>query len=305
MVHPVFAVVLSLSLISPAASLAQSTNPPEGAPQMPHPGMHHEGPGPMGMHGYMGGVPAPVTNAPFSARFSSVDERKDREGKQMEHSAARSVYRDSLGRTREDVTLPPPPPRRGASDSASDSAAEGTFPTAPKPPAGPHTITVIFDPVANTITRLNPQRKIAIVQNVPADFFKHAEKREAHDEEGRGPRGKNATVTELGSKTFAGVVAQGKRVSHTFPSRDGQEPRTMTHEVWFSPDLKLEVSSVETMDRGTHSETLAALTKAEPDAALFKVPDGYTLKSGSDDSFHGVGHRGHGVPPPDAPPPAM
>lgn len=294
MFRPISATVLSFALLSGSALLAQSGTPQDGPPP-PHEGMRHGGPGPFGMrgpgrHDGPGRLPAPIPNAPFSAQFTSASVMTDHEGKQVQHSGTSSVYRDSLGRTREEVTLPPPPPRAPATDGAQADA--------PKPPAGPRTMIVIFDPVANTITRLNPERKIASVQTVPADFFAHMQKRENREAQAAKPHGEDATVVDLGSKTFAGVVAQGKRITHSFPSREGEGTKTMTHESWFSPDLKLEVSDTETSDRGTHSELLSTLTKAEPDAGLFKVPEGYTVRNDQDRRFHGEGHRGPEGPPP-------
>ena len=298
MFRPICAAALSLALLSGSALLAQTGAPQDGPPPPPHEGMHHGGPGPMGMrgpgmHGEPGKLPAPIPNAPFSAQFTSTGIMTDRDGKQVQHSGTRSVYRDSLGRTREEVTLPPPPPRAPAADGAQADA--------PKPPAGSRTMIVIVDPVANTITRLNPERKVASVQTVPAEFFTHMQEREAREAQGARPHDKEANVVDLGSKTFAGVVAQGKRISHTFPSREGEGTKTFSREEWFSPDLKLGVSETETSDRGTRSEILSTLTKAEPDASLFKVPEGYTVKNGPDRRFHGEGHRGPGGP--DGPPP--
>ena len=82
----------------------------------------------------------------------------------------------------------------------------------------------------------------------------------------------------------------------------------MTRETWFAPDLKPEVSETDTTPRGTHSEVVTSLTKAEPAASLFKVPEGYAIKQAAEHPFHGRGHGEHDGPgglPPDAPPPAM
>lgn len=289
MKHTLSAAVLTLSLICAAPLLAQAatttdgstTTPPEGMHHEGGPGMHHGGPG-FGMQAHL---VAPVSNAPLTAQFASTSDMKNREGQQVTHSGTESVYRDSLGRTREDITLPPHPPRTPS--TAADAA------TSPSTPSAPHVMTVILDPVANTITRLNAKEKIAFVETVPADFFKRAQARE----QAAGTHvPKDATATDLGSKTISGVVASGKRIVHTFPARDGETAHTMTHEIWTSSDLRIEVSSTETGDRGTHTNTLTALTKAEPDASLFKVPEGYTVKAVSmHGGFHGD-HRGPGGP---------
>lgn len=291
--------LLTLCLVPASASLAQNATTADAAPPPPP---HRGGMGRMGPGGFMPGMlgrgPAPIANAPFSATFTSSANMQGRDGQQVQRSSTRTVYRDSMGRTREDVTLPPPPPRTPA---AGDQAAA---PPA-TPDAAPHVMTVIVDPVANTITRLNPERKTAIVETVPADFFKRAQERPASLPEGARRHGADASVTDLGSKTIAGVVAQGKRTTRTMPGPDGASDRSMTRETWFAPDLKLEVSETDTTPRGMHSEVVTSLTKAEPPAALFKVPEGYATRQAPERSFHHGEHDGPGAPPPDGPPPAM
>ena len=281
-------------------------------PAPPAGGMHRGPGGPgFGREGLHTAV-APVTSAPLTAKYTSTSSFTTREGKSVERDGSTSVYRDSLGRTREDVTLPPPPhPREASSTTSATAPAPGT----------PRTMTVILDPVANTVTRLLAEQKVAVVETVPADFFQHAISREAREAAGPHARG-NSTVTSLGSKMFAGISATGTRTTFTFPPREDSStatsataastaatstastpastaPVTMTHETWFSPDLKLEVSSTETGVHGTSTNTLTTLTRAEPDASLFKVPEGYTVKAATPHDRHG---RGPGGPPSDAPP---
>ncbi len=303
MFRNVSATVLTLCLVPAASALAQSATSADPAP--PQPPAHHEGMergmhGPGGPGGFRGpmmnrGV-APVANAPFSATFTETASMENREGKQVQRSTTRTVYRDSLGRTREDVTLPPPPPR----------TASATQESTPATPPAPRVVTVIVDPVASTITRLNAERKTAFVETVPADFFKHEQKGPGGSPDG-GPRHDHgAAVTDLGSKTIAGVVAQGKKTTHSMPGREGDSARTATRESWFSSDLKLEVSETDTTPRGTRTETVTSLTKAEPAAALFKVPDGYAVKQAPEHPFRSHGGGEHGDPNgsgPDGPPP--
>ena len=72
-----------------------------------------------------------------------------------------------------------------------------------------------------------------------------------------------------------------------------------THEEWISPDLKVELSRTDVDPfRGTHSSVVSTLTRTEPDAALFKVPDGYTVKQATDHAFGRRGPDAHAAPPP-------
>ncbi len=314
--------VLSVALLAVPA-FAQTGDvpppPPSGTQDHGGPGMHRGGSG-MGHHMPMTTRVVPITNAPFSAKYTleSVYTAPGPDSLVQKFTTTHGVYRDSLGRTREDLTMPTPPQRR--SQQSTDEA-----PAAPKPPATPRLVTIIADPVANTITRLMADKKTAVVETVPADFFKHAVAREA-SESVNGPVRHDAgpASTDLGSKTFAGVVASGKRTTFTVHVRGGDKAssaapesasaaapaaRAMTHEMWFSPDLKLEVSSTETSGRGTRSDVLTSLTKGEPDAALFKVPEGYTVKNAPPHMPGGMHRGGHGPGGPgnpggpDAPPP--
>ena len=314
------AAVLSIALIA-FPVFAQTADAPPAPPQGMHdhggPGMHHGGPW-MGHGMPMATRVAPVTNAPFSAKYTleSVRQAPGPDGLVQKYTTTQTVYRDSLGRTREDVTMPAPPPRSPKQN------ADGTPVPPPKAPMEPRTMTIIADPVANTITRLMPERKTAVVETVPADFFKHAMARDAMEAAGDMARHSGGgSAADLGSKTFAGVVASGRRTTFSMPARGGNgvaaedaatagaavdttaKARTMTHETWFSPDLKLEVSSTETGERGTRSDVLTSLTKGEPDAALFKVPEGYTVKNAPPHMRGGLHHGPDGPDGGDAPPP--
>ncbi len=292
-----FAAVLFLGCAAPL--LAQTATTPDGAPPAAPSGQHrdHMGGGP-GMRGEMRNLPATVANAPVTAQFTSTGQMKARNGEEHTVSGTRTVYRDSLGRTREDITFTLP---AGAGQGSEASAQPGPH------AHGPMNMTVIVDPVAGTVTRMNAGRKTAVVETVPAQFFQREQKREQREESGQ-PGGKTAQVVDLGSKTFAGVVAKGEKVTRTLPARDTTETaHTTTREVWFSPDLKLEVSSTETSDRGTRSETATSISKAEPDASLFKVPEGYTVTQAAPHTGmrHGPhlpqGVNGdHNAPPPPA-----
>ncbi|MGA9672532.1 MAG: hypothetical protein WBQ94_25175, partial [Terracidiphilus sp.] len=86
---------------------------------------------------------------------------------------------------------------------------------------------------------------------------------------------------ELGMKTINGVEAQGTRTTRVIPAgREGNDqPLTVTHESWVSPELKLVVMSTNDDPRsGTSTMELTDIERAEPDPALFQVPEGYTVK---------------------------
>ena len=289
----ILALSLSAPLLAQTATTAEGNSPapPAGAPQ------HHGGIG-IGAHAGGGSLPATIANAPVTAQFTSTAQMTGRNGEQHTMSSTRLVYRDAMGRVREDETFTP-----SGTASPTDNPIGGNRAHM----RGNRNMTIILDPVAGTVTSLDVDRKAAVVETVPAQFFQHEQKREERESNGQ-PGGRNAQVTELGSKTIAGVVAKGEKVTRTIPAHDASETaQTVTREVWFSPDLKLEVSSTEMGAHGTRTETATSISKAEPDALLFKVPEGYTVTQAA--PHNGMRHGSH-MPKSvngeqDAPPAAM
>ncbi len=91
----------------------------------------------------------------------------------------------------------------------------------------------------------------------------------------------NATVENLSTKTINGVTAEGTRSTEVIPAgkRGNDQPLTVTHESWVSPDLKIAVMRVDTDPRfGTTTTELTNISRDEPSAALFQAPAGYTVK---------------------------
>ncbi|MEZ2345490.1 hypothetical protein [Terriglobus sp. RCC_193] len=268
------------------------------------PGVHPFAPGGPGPMGFRFGH-QPVTNAPYSASFITTATEKLQDGTTLTHTVTRTVSRDSLGRTREEITFP----AHGADTQ-------------------PHTMITIFDPVAKTITTLRTEKKIAVVRAIPQPSGDRGPGRRGpgmppqppadDNAQGglhRGPRdNKNVATTDLGSKTIGGVVATGKRITRTIPANTmgNTAPIVTTHEEWFSQDLKVELSRSDVNPfRGTDTMTVSGLTKAEPAVALFQVPAGYTVQAASDRGFGRRGFGGPGGPrrggdnPPPAPPAGM
>lgn len=253
------------------------------------PAMAQPGPGgPMqhGPGGFGGPMRSPVTNAPYSASFTDTSSEKLQDGSALTHTDTRTVARDSLGRTREETTLP----------AHGDKAAL--------------TEIVIFDPVARTVTQLHTADKTAVVRTLPVPP-QGAATRPTPPADGatnhpRGPReDKDVVHTDLGSKTISGVVATGTRTTRTIPAGTMGNTNALvsTHEDWYSTDLKIEVSRSDNDPfHGTHTLTASSLTKAEPDASLFKVPSDYTVKQATEHAGRrgGFGPHGDHIPPPPA-----
>ena len=92
---------------------------------------------------------------------------------------------------------------------------------------------------------------------------------------------KKSATTQLGSKDFDGVRADGKSVSYTIPAGEigNKNPIIISTETWTSPELQVVVYSKHSDPRaGDSIYRLANVRRGEQPAALFAIPEGYTVK---------------------------
>ncbi len=104
-----------------------------------------------------------------------------------------------------------------------------------------------------------------------------------------------ATKTELGSREFDGVRADGKRTTYTIPAGEvgNKNPITVTSESWFSPDLQVTVYSIQSDPRtGDSIYRLANVKRIEQPLSLFRVPEDFAIRDA----------RSIAVPAPPVPP---
>jgi len=88
----------------------------------------------------------------------------------------------------------------------------------------------------------------------------------------------------LGTMTIGGVTAEGSRVVRTIPAGwEGNELKLESmREYWMSKDLTLYVKSVfDDLREGRSAFELQDINLQEPDASLFQVPQGYTVREQS------------------------
>jgi hypothetical protein len=230
-----------------------------------------------------------VTGAPFSAIAVSETTQALSDGNKILNKTQTSLYRDSQGRFRKEVTMP-------AFGDATQSQ--------------PHSFVFVHDPVASTGFILNPEKKVAhLMPGSRGGKDKHpGNAADASAFENRNDA--NVTKESLGTQTINGVSAQGTRFTRTIPAGNmgNEKPITIVREEWYSPDLQLIVQSKRNDPRfGETTYTLTNIQRTEPAASLFTVPSDYTVK---EDGPHG-GMKRHGkkgvmppTPGPDAPPPA-
>jgi hypothetical protein len=88
----------------------------------------------------------------------------------------------------------------------------------------------------------------------------------------------------LGSQVIEGVLAEGRRVTHTIPAGEvgNERPLVITSEVWTSPELHAVVLSKRNDPRfGETVYRLTDISRTEPDASLFQVPSSFTQTDAS------------------------
>ena len=225
-----------------------------------------QGPGGFGFGRGFGGGHV-VTNEPYTATSTSTSVEKLADGVTITHSSKGTEARDAQGRTLRAMTPTP----TGTTAAVTRST--------------------VVDPVAHTITNWSSESKVASVMTVP-------ERPEGRGDHGPGPGGPGAggpgpggprggrthpeVKTEtLPGKTVAGVYATGVKTTVTVPvgAEGNDKPLVSTREVWTASELKIVVLEISDSPRdGYHKMEVTALTPADPAAALFAVPTGYTVK---------------------------
>jgi hypothetical protein len=212
-----------------------------------------------GRAGLMGagpGMRTPVTGAPYSATETLSTQQTLANGNQITRTQTSTVARDSQGRISTSETFTP---------AASTGKA-------------PYTIQTIFDPVAGFRYELNSSTMIAIRTPLPkARPAGDAAKPRALENR------PNVTSATLGTSVINGVSATGTQITETIPAGaiGNAQPIQTVRATWISSELKVPAQIKSSDPRfGTSDMELTNIVQAEPNASLFVVPSGYTIKEG-------------------------
>ena len=90
-----------------------------------------------------------------------------------------------------------------------------------------------------------------------------------------------ATSKDLGTRDIDGIRAEGKLRSYEIPAGEvgNRNPITVTDETWFSPELQVTVLTKHSDPRsGDNIYRVGSIRREEPAAALFTVPADYKVK---------------------------
>jgi hypothetical protein len=280
-------IVLSgIFTLSPGLARAQDAAPLPPPPQMamlqvpePEAGMIGERIELLGFEGMHGGKV--VTGVPFSAVAVSETNQTLADGNHIARKTETHVFRDGQGRFRKEVSFP----------------AIGPLATSGQPKS----FVFINDPVAGTHFILHPDAKTAEKMEMPFGKMKEEMKGKMEYRHQQALAEGSLKKEDLGTKTIAGVNAQGTRVTHTIPAGQigNEKAITIVFEHWYSNDLQIMVMSKRSDPRfGDTTYTLTNIQRQEPAASLFAVPSDYTVTIGS----HGMHmHKFNGMT--EAPPP--
>jgi len=98
----------------------------------------------------------------------------------------------------------------------------------------------------------------------------------------QGPN-ENAVKEDLGKQNLEGVEAQGSRVTITIPAGEigNERPIEIVNERWYSTELQMDVMTRHSDPRtGETTYRLTSINRSEPSKSLFEVPSDYTVSEG-------------------------
>ena len=201
-----------------------------------------------------------VTGAPYSALGTSETTTTLPDGNRIVRQNTIRQWRDSDGRTRAEYSL---------------SSIGG-----PQPLEVHTTVTVIDDPAVGERYMLRPGAKVALTMPIVAC---RSSVPVSEPELIGPPRPANLPMrvsapVRLGERKLDGETVAGSRIEATIPAGalGNEQPIKMSAEQWYGKDLQVVVEATYKDPRsGETRYKLSDIDRAEPDASLFQVPDGY------------------------------
>ncbi len=197
-----------------------------------------------------------ITGAPYTGQVSREVARTLPNGTHTSVTQADPLtYRDSQGRVRTELPVYPNRP---------DS----------------FTAVKLLDPVAGFQYMLDPVTRVAHRMPFKPDYTATWQPSSAEEWskpfKGTGRGGTTSTREPLGTKTISGVATVGYRTTES-----GTNPRGLTMirsgEQWMDPRTGEALLSKNINENDEMTATMLHYNAAEPDPALFKIPDGYKV----------------------------
>ena len=196
-----------------------------------------------------------IPGAPFSLEATGVGESKMAAGQIVTWASEGKIYRDSVGRTR----------------------SEWTLPTVGLVPQDSALITEIRDPVAGFVFILIAPSQVAYRMAVPkSDPSSRPGWAFIGGSELIRETGKKAIKDEtLGKQTVEGIEFEGSRHTTTMV----EEPsKVAVDEYWISQEVGLIGSTIKSSPKFETTAKIKSLVRKEPDPSLFVVPPDYRIE---------------------------
>jgi hypothetical protein len=252
-----------------AAALAASAQDPGPRPGR-GPGHMGFGPPPGGPEarflGAEAGMPGRVVkNAPYSADVITESTQTLSDGNHIKQSTTAKLYRDSEGRT-----------RREQSPNLGGLSGSTTMPS----------LVFIHDPVAGVSMALNTNDKTGTRSTFTPGSGAQARLRPpAGADQAARPRRNpasdpNLKTESLGTRSFDGVMADGRRTTMTIPAGKigNEQPIQIVTETWYSSELQTVLYQKRTDPRNGETVTrFANISRAEPSRTLFDAPSDFKV----------------------------
>jgi hypothetical protein len=205
----------------------------------------------------------PVPNAPFSGVVKVECSWVLRDGSIVNFRNIREIGRDSRGRIHNES-------RAAVPASSSET---------------PQLLRVhLFDPQTRISTYLDPQKKMFWTQTGNHPPSTEPPTLRFASPPGEGPPNEFAKEEDLGIREMEGVSAHGVRQTQTIPAESsgtGAEI-VITDEYWYSADLRINLMIKHSDPRtGSVTMTVTQISRTEPDAVFFDVPEGYRPPKGA------------------------
>ena len=235
----------------------------------------------MGFEGMHGGKL--VKGAPFSATATAETTETLQDGSLIHRTSQVTMYRDSQGRSRHEVTL----------TGVGPLTASGT----------PKKMISISDPVAGVHIMLDNDQKVAHKSAIRTHEGNGSNADSAANFESRMQEREQKEIAagllkkeSLGTQTISGIMAEGTRTTRTIPAGEigNEKALQIVSERWVSTDLQILLKSTRTDPRsGTTTYAVTNVQRTEPAATLFTVPADFTVQAGGGPGPGGHGPGGH------------
>ena len=209
-----------------------------------------------------------LAGCPFSAVIETERTQTLADGTHVQTRNRDFIYRDSWGRLRWEMYAP--------------TKITDNVPSAP-------TVVQIYDPVAGFAYSVRPQSAIAIrtsLDEPPSNPKVGVQPQDSSAQASASPYPQQSrskqSVKQLEPQEMEGILVTGTQTRWTIPAGAEGNDRdvTVVQEIWISLEMGITLLDKNSdLRSGDRESRMTNLKRAEPDAALFQVPEDYTIKN--------------------------